>query len=73
METFEVELSDKRFIIEPQNNGTFRILENEVKIGVIYPESEDLKIGWKTMDNLEQEFVDQLGESISSYQLNSQV
>lgn len=67
MEKFNVQLPDATYTIDPQENGTFRVFDGEEKIGVIYPEPGTLGIEWKTMDELEQEFVGQLGELISEH------
>ena len=69
MENFNVQLLEKNYTIEPQENGTFRIFEGEEKIGVIYPEPGDLAIEWKTMDDLEEGFVTQIGELISEHNM----
>lgn len=65
MQPFEVQLPDKTYQIEPQENGTFRVLDGEEKIGVIYPEVGEQGTEWKTMDELEEGFVSQIGELIS--------
>jgi len=70
MENFEIQLLEKRYGIEPQENGTFRIMDAGEKIGVIYPEPGDLAIEWRTMDELEPDFVAQLGELISEHNID---
>jgi hypothetical protein len=70
MEQFEIQLLDVTYTIEPQDNGTFRILEGEEKVGVVYPESGALGIEWKTMDELEEGFVSQIGELISEHEMD---
>jgi len=70
MENFEIQLLDKSYGVEPQDNGTFRILDAGEKIGVIYPEPGDLTIEWRTMDELEPDFVAQLGELISEHNID---
>lgn len=67
METFNIQLLDKDYSIEPQENGTFRILEDEQKIGVVYPEVGEFGTEWKTMDDLDEGFVSQIGELISEH------
>lgn len=69
MQAFDVQLLDKSYAVEPQENGTFRILEGEKKIGVIYPEVSEFGTEWKTMDELEEGFVAQIGELISEHQM----
>lgn len=71
MEQFNVQLLDKTYGVDPQENGTFRIFEGEEKLGVIYPEPGDLAIEWKTMDDLEADFVAQLGELISEHNMEN--
>ena len=68
METFEIQLVNDKFIIEPQENGTYRIMDGEQKLGVIYPEASENGITWQTMDELTPDFVQQLGELISEHQ-----
>ena len=69
MENFNIQLLDKNYTIEPQENGTYRIVEGEEKIGVVYPEPGDLDIEWKTMDDLEEGFVAQIGELITEHNM----
>ena len=69
MKSFEIQLVNDKFIIEPQENGTYRIMEGEEKLGVIYPEPGEAGVVWQTMDVLEPEFVQQLGELITEQQL----
>ena len=70
MEKFSVQLRGKDYEIEPHDNGTYRIFHGEDKIGVIYPAAEAEYIAWKTMDELEQDFVSHIGELISAYGRN---
>jgi len=67
MENFNIQLLDKTYGIEPQENGTFRVVEGEDKIGVIYPEVGEMGTEWRTMDALEEGFVSQIGEIISEH------
>ena len=69
MEPFKIHLPDATYVVEPQDNGTFSILEGEEKIGVIYPEPGTMGIEWKTMDELEEGFVGQLGALISEHEM----
>jgi hypothetical protein len=69
MEKFNIQLLEQTFLIEPQENGTFRIFDGEEKIGVIYPEVEEDGTVWKTMDNLDNDFVQQLGELVSEHNM----
>lgn len=68
METFEIQLTNQTYIVEPQENGTFRLLDGEEKIGVIYPEVSELGTEWKTMDDLEDSLVQDAGKLISEHQ-----
>ena len=69
MEKFSIQLLEQTFLIEPQENGTFRIFDGEEKIGVIYPEVEEEGTVWKTMDDLDADFVQQLGELVSEHNM----
>lgn len=69
MENFSIQLLDQTYQIEPQENGTFRIFEGEEKIGFIYPEVEEDGTVWKTMDELEDDFVAQIGELVSEHNM----
>jgi len=40
MESFEIQLLADRFLIEPLENGLYRIMEGENKVGVIFPEPD---------------------------------
>ena len=70
MEKFSVQLRGRNYSIDPQHNGTYRVFDGDKKIGVIYPEAEAEHIAWKTMDDLEQDFVSHIGELISAYGRN---
>ena len=72
MEAFNIQLLDKSYSIEPQDNGTFRLMDNGEKIGVIYPEPGDLAVEWRSMDGLEEDFVAQVGELIAEHNLKDQ-
>lgn len=69
MENFSIQLIDQTYQIEPQENGTFRIFEGEEKIGVIYPEVDEDGTVWKTMDDLNPDFVAQVGELVSEHNM----
>jgi hypothetical protein len=69
MEQFSVQLAGNIYVVEPQDNGTFRLLDGGEKIGVIYPEPCDAEIEWKTMDDLEGGFVSQIGELIHDHHM----
>ena len=69
MQSFEIQLPDSTLKIEPQENGTYRILDGEEKIGVIYPEPDGDQVTWSTQDELSPEFVQQIGESITEHNM----
>lgn len=71
MENFEVQLVDKIYTIEPQENGTFRVMDGEEKVGVVYPELGTLGVEWKTMDDIGDDFAAQIGELISEQQMGN--
>lgn len=69
MESFEIQLVNDHFTIEPQDNGLYRILQGEEKIGVIYAEANGDEVAWTTQDDLEAGFVQQIGELITEHNL----
>ena len=64
LQEFSVDTADGTFGIEPQENGTYRIFDNEKKIGVIYAEPGEQGVRWRTMDQLGDRFVMMIGEAI---------
>jgi len=66
-EQFNVETEAGIFTVDPQENGTYRILNGEEKIGVIYAEAAEEGTQWRTMDNLEEHFVNTIGEAIHAH------
>lgn len=73
MTPFKVILEDKTYFIEPQRNGTFSVIAEQEKIGTIYPTSGNLDIEWKTSDQLDDQFVSQMGELIADHQLSKSI
>lgn len=69
MQTFEVQLLQDRFQIEPLDNGVYRIMEGENKIGAIYAEASGDQVKWSTQDELEDGFVQQIGELITEHNM----
>ena len=67
MQSFDIQLSKKQLTIEPQDNGTYRILEGEEKLGVIYPEPTGNQVIWNTQDELEFDYIQQIGELITEH------
>ena len=53
MESFEIQLLEDRFKIEPLENGLYRIMEEEDKVGVIFPKPDGDAVKWATQDELE--------------------
>lgn len=69
MENFEIQLQEQRYTIEPQNNGLYRIMDGEEKIGVIFAEADEDQVTWTTQDELENGFVQQMGELITEHNM----
>jgi hypothetical protein len=69
MEPFEIQLLEDHLQIEPQDNGTYRIMEGENKLGVIYPEPMGDQVIWNTQDELDFDFVQQVGELITEHNM----
>jgi len=69
MESFEIQLLEDQFTIEPLENGLYRILEGENKVGVIFPEPDGDQVRWATQDELEDGFVQQVGELITEHNM----
>lgn len=67
MEKFELNLDGLNYHVEPQDNGTYRIMNGEEKVGVIYAEPGDAGTEWKTLDELDTELVTNLGKAITSH------
>ena len=69
MESFEIQLLEERFQIEPLENGLYRIMQGENKVGVIFPEPDEDQVKWVTQDELEEGFVRQVGELITEHNM----
>ncbi|MHA4893767.1 hypothetical protein ACXZ1K_03370 [Pedobacter sp. PWIIR3] len=69
MESFDVQLLEDQFTIEPQENGLYRIMEREEKVGVIYTVADGDQVKWTTADELEDGFVQQIGELITEHNM----
>lgn len=69
MEPFEIQLVADQFRIEPLENGLYRIIEGENKLGVIYAEAEGDQVVWATQDELDHDFVQQIGELITEHNM----
>ena len=70
MESFEIQLLEDRFKIEPLENGLYRIMEGDHKLGVIFQEAEgnQLKwVKWATESELDDDFIQQIGELITEH------
>ncbi|UKT65614.1 PRC-barrel domain-containing protein [Pedobacter mucosus] len=70
-EQFNITTEEGTFTIEPQDNGTYRILEGENKIGVIYAEPAEEGVRWQTMDQLNDQFVSKIGDGITEHNSSS--
>lgn len=69
MESFEIQLLESHLTIQPQANGTYRVMEGEEKLAVIYPEPVDDQIIWNTQDDLNFDFIQQIGELITEHNM----
>lgn len=69
MESFDIQLLESHLRIEPQENGTYRVMEGEEKLGVIYPEPTGDQVIWNTQDELNFDFVQQIGELITEHNM----
>ena len=69
MKSFDIQLLESHLTIEPQDNGTYRVMEGEDKLGVIYPEPTGDQVIWATQDDLEFDFVQQIGELITEHNM----
>jgi len=64
---FYVNLDNRTLRVEPQENGIYRIFDNDVKVGAIYAQPSERGVKWATMDQLDDRFVEVLGEAITEY------
>ncbi|ETZ20170.1 hypothetical protein [Pedobacter sp. V48] len=69
MKSFDIQLLESHLTIEPQDNGTYRVMEGEDKLGVIYPEPTGDQVIWTTHDEMEFDFVQQIGELIAEHNM----
>jgi hypothetical protein len=69
MESFEIQLLEDRLLIEPLENGLYRIMEGDNKVGVIFAEADGDQVKWATQDELEDGFVQQVGELITEHNM----
>ncbi|MNY32241.1 hypothetical protein D3C86_1664450 [compost metagenome] len=69
MESFDIQLLESHLTIAPQDNGTYRVMEGENKLGVIYPEPMGDQVIWNTQDELNFDFVQQIGELITEHNM----
>lgn len=65
LDEFEISTEHGIFTVEPQDNGTYRISENGIKLAVIYPESAGQGAQWKTMQRLDENAVNIIGQAIA--------
>jgi len=66
-ENFYVKLDNRTLKVEPQENGVYRVFDNEIKIGAIYAQPGERGVKWATMDQLDDRFVEVLGEAITEH------
>ena len=66
-ENFYITIDNKAFKIEPQENGVYRIFDNEVKVWAIYAQPGERGVTWATMDQLDDRFVEVVGEAITQH------
>lgn len=66
-ESFKINTLEGSYDIEPHENGTYRIMDGERKIGVIYPEAGEQGTQWKSMDEIGSRFITMIGEAITSH------
>ena len=69
MEPFAIQLVEDQFRIEPLENGLYRIMEGDNKLGVIYAEAEGDQVVWATQDELDHDFMQQIGELITEHNM----
>lgn len=69
MNSFDIQLLESHLTIEPQDNGTYRVMEGESKLGVIYPEPMGDQVIWNTQDEMNFDFVQQIGELITEHNM----
>lgn len=72
MEPFEIQLLEDRFRIEPLEDGLYRIMEGDKRLGVIFLESEgdqDKWVKWATESDLDEGLIQQIGELIIEHNM----
>lgn len=69
MESFDIQLLESHLHIEPQENGTYRVMDGEKKLGVIYPEPLGEQVIWNMQDEINFDFVQQIGELITEHNM----
>lgn len=72
MESFEIQLLEDRFRIEPLEDGLYRIMEGDKRLGVIFLESEgdqDKWVKWATESDLDEGLIQQIGELITEHNM----
>ncbi|WP_129717473.1 hypothetical protein [Pedobacter sp. SYP-B3415] len=66
---FEIQVVEDKLRVEPQNNGTYRIFLGGDKIAVIYAQSAGDQVVWETMDDINPDFLQQIGELITEHNM----
>lgn len=70
MESFNIELPGSKLTVEPLKGGSYRIMEGSRKLCVVYAEEKNGEVLWFTEDNLNIDFVQQIGELITEHNLS---
>lgn len=73
MEPFEIQLLEDRFRIEPLEDGLYRIMEGDNRLGVVFLESEGDQnkwVKWATESDLDEGLVQQIGEFITEHNMS---
>jgi len=73
MEDFEIQLLDTTYTIQPQQDGSFRVMEGEEQLGVVYPDPGTLGMEWKSTNDMGDDFATQIGELISEHELGKSI
>ncbi|WP_231459801.1 hypothetical protein [Pedobacter sp. Leaf132] len=73
MDNFKISVEEGDYTVEPQENGTYRIMQDDHKLGVIYAEAVDEHMQWRTMDEFDDALVLHLGEAITKHNDNQEV
>lgn len=70
MESFDIELSGTKLTVEPLKGGSYRIMEESRKLCVVYAVENKGEVLWFTEGDLNKDFVQQIGELITEYNMS---